>query len=153
MNLRPFKLYRVYLKPLNSSSLGDFSWRWILKSFIYVQIENGKIVAVCPRPPWNVALGGFTSWSYSGRQRNVLKSVQSSCFAHKTNCFLTLLSSSSSLLKVPIVCTTLTLKFPFLLLIHWFSLICSLSGKAHWVWSYKSIWCNSPRWNSVCDCQ
>ena len=26
MNLRPFKLYRVYLKPLNSSNLGDFSW-------------------------------------------------------------------------------------------------------------------------------
>ena len=31
--------------------------------------------------------------------------VQSSCFAHKTNCFLTLLlSSSSSLLKVPTNC-------------------------------------------------
>ena len=34
--------------------------------------------------------GGFTSKSYSGRQRNVLKSVmnlQGSCFANKTNCF------------------------------------------------------------------
>ena len=26
MNLRLFKLYRVYLEPLNSSNGGDFSW-------------------------------------------------------------------------------------------------------------------------------
>ena len=26
LNLRPFKLYRVYLEPLNSSNVGDFSW-------------------------------------------------------------------------------------------------------------------------------
>ena len=26
MNLRPFKLYRVYLEPLSSSNVGDFSW-------------------------------------------------------------------------------------------------------------------------------
>ena len=26
MNLRPFKLYRVYLEALNSSNVGDFSW-------------------------------------------------------------------------------------------------------------------------------
>ena len=26
MNLRPFKLYSVYLESLNSSNLGDFSW-------------------------------------------------------------------------------------------------------------------------------
>ena len=26
INLRPFKLYRVYLEPLNSSNVGDFSW-------------------------------------------------------------------------------------------------------------------------------
>ena len=45
-----------------------------------------KFVVVCPRPPYNVALGGFTSKSCSGRQRNV-------CFGHKTNCFLTLLLS------------------------------------------------------------
>ena len=38
MNLRPFKLYRVYLEPLNSSNKGDFSWSWILKGFIYVEI-------------------------------------------------------------------------------------------------------------------
>ena len=33
---------------------------------------------------------GFTSWSSSGRQRNVLKSVmqvQNCCFANKINCF------------------------------------------------------------------
>ena len=26
MNLRPFKLYRGYLEPRNSSNVGDFSW-------------------------------------------------------------------------------------------------------------------------------
>ena len=38
MNLRPFKLYRVYLEPLNLSNVGDFSWSWILKDFIHVEI-------------------------------------------------------------------------------------------------------------------
>ena len=27
MNLRSFKLYSVYLESLNSTNLGDFSWR------------------------------------------------------------------------------------------------------------------------------
>ena len=38
----------------------------------------------------NVALGGFTSLSCGGRQKNVLKGamhVQSCCVAHKPNCF------------------------------------------------------------------
>ena len=56
MNLRPFKLYHVYLEPLNYSILGDFSWSWILKGFVYVQIEKGKFVVVFPRPPQNAAL-------------------------------------------------------------------------------------------------
>ena len=51
MNLRPFKLYRVHLEPLNSSNVGDFSWSRILKGFIHVQIEKGKFVVVFPRPP------------------------------------------------------------------------------------------------------
>ena len=37
------KFYRVYLEPLNSSNVGDFSWSWILKGFIHVQIEKGKL--------------------------------------------------------------------------------------------------------------
>ena len=61
MNLSPFKLYRVYLEPLYSSDVGDFSWSRILKGFIHVQIEKGKFVVVCPRPPHSVALAGFTS--------------------------------------------------------------------------------------------
>ena len=40
MNLCPFKLYRVYLEPLNSSNVDDFSWSWILKGFIQVQTEK-----------------------------------------------------------------------------------------------------------------
>ena len=37
----------------------DFSWSRILKGFIHVQKEKGKIVLVWPRPPKNVTLGGF----------------------------------------------------------------------------------------------
>ena len=51
MNLLPFKLYRVYLEPLNPSSVRDLSLSWILKGFIHVKIENEKFVAVCLRPP------------------------------------------------------------------------------------------------------
>ena len=43
MNFRPFKVYRVYLKPLNSSNVGDFSWIWILKGFILVQVEKENL--------------------------------------------------------------------------------------------------------------
>ena len=51
MNLRSFKLNRVYLDPLNMSNAGDFSWSWILKDFVQVQKQEGKFVVVCPRPP------------------------------------------------------------------------------------------------------
>ena len=51
VNLRSFKLNRVYLDPLNTSNAGDFSWSWILKDFIQVQKEERKFVVVCPRPP------------------------------------------------------------------------------------------------------
>ena len=51
INLRPFKLIRVYLDPLDMSNAGNFSWSWILKDFIQVQKEEGKFVVVCPRPP------------------------------------------------------------------------------------------------------
>ena len=51
MNLRSFKLNRVYLDPLNMSNAGDFSWSSILKDFIQAQKDEGKFVVVCPRPP------------------------------------------------------------------------------------------------------
>ena len=51
INLRSFKLIRVYLDPLDMSNAGNFSWSWILKDFIQVQKEEGKFVVVCPRPP------------------------------------------------------------------------------------------------------
>ena len=58
MNLRPFK----DSNSLNQLSNGDdFPWSWIvLKDFIQVQKENGKFDVVCPRPPYNVPLEGFT---------------------------------------------------------------------------------------------
>ena len=34
---------------------------WILMDFIQVQKDEGKFVVVCPRPPLNVEIGGFTS--------------------------------------------------------------------------------------------
>ena len=37
MNLRSFKLNRVYLDPLNMSNADDFYWSWILKDFIQAQ--------------------------------------------------------------------------------------------------------------------
>ena len=40
MNLRSFKLNRVYLDPLNMSNAGDFSWSLILMDFIPVQKEE-----------------------------------------------------------------------------------------------------------------
>ena len=46
MNLRSFKLNRVYLDPLNMPNVGDFSWSWILKDFIQVPKEEGKFVVV-----------------------------------------------------------------------------------------------------------
>ena len=36
MNLRSFKLNRVYLDPLDMSNLGEFSCSWILKDLIQV---------------------------------------------------------------------------------------------------------------------
>ena len=44
MNLRSFKLNRVYLDPLKMSNVGDDSRSWILKDFIQVQKEVGKFV-------------------------------------------------------------------------------------------------------------
>ena len=49
LNLRSFKLNRVYLEPLNMSNEGDFSWSSILKNFIQVRKEEGKFDVVCPR--------------------------------------------------------------------------------------------------------
>ena len=50
MNLRSFKLNRVYLDPLNMLNAGDFSGIWILEKFTQLQKEEGEFVVVCPRP-------------------------------------------------------------------------------------------------------
>ena len=50
MNLRSFKLNRVYLDPLNMSNADDFSWSLILKDVMQGQKDEGKFVVVCPRP-------------------------------------------------------------------------------------------------------
>ena len=78
------------------------------KVLIHVQMEKGKFVVVSVH-----VLHETSHWEVARRSRavdvkdnsNVLKSVmhvQSSCFADKSNFFLTLsLSLSSSLLKLP----------------------------------------------------
>ena len=50
MNLRSFKLYRVYLDSLSLSNGGDFSWSWILTDFIQVHKEKGKFLVLCSGP-------------------------------------------------------------------------------------------------------
>ena len=40
MNLRPFKIYRVYLKPHISSNVGEFSWSWILNDSISLRASS-----------------------------------------------------------------------------------------------------------------
>ena len=50
MDLRSFKLNRVYLDLLNMSNAGDFSWSWILKDFTQAQKDERKFIVVCPCP-------------------------------------------------------------------------------------------------------
>ena len=92
-----------FLNAWNRLNVGDFSWSWIFNDFIQLQKEKGKFVDVVHGL---VALGGFTSKSCVGRERNVINSVihvQSCCFAHKSNCFSTLSLSSASSLTVLIL--------------------------------------------------
>ena len=52
MNLRSFKLYRVYLEPAQfRQMLATFPGVEFLRAFIPVQIEKGKFVVACPLPP------------------------------------------------------------------------------------------------------
>ena len=84
----------VYLEPLSLSIVGDFSWSWIFKGFIHVQMEKGEFVVVSVH-----VLHETSHWEVTRRSRAVdvkdnsivlksLMDVPSSCFADKTNCFL-----------------------------------------------------------------
>ena len=70
MNLRSFKLNRVFMDRLNMSNAGDFSWSCILKDFIQAQKDEGKFVVVCPRPPW---------WCYTRRFATTIFSITQRC--------------------------------------------------------------------------
>ena len=104
MNLRPFKLDRVYLDTLNLSNVGYFSRSWIVKEFILVQKRKKNSSSY-------VYVLHKSSHLEVSRQRNVLKSVMhvQSCFAHRTNCFLILSLLSSCLRKLPDVGRVLSL--------------------------------------------
>ena len=43
ISFHPLKLCRVYLKPLNLSNVGNFSWTWILKDFIQIRMFTSPI--------------------------------------------------------------------------------------------------------------
>ena len=55
MNLRRFKLYRVYLEPLNSSNVGDLDWTRMSTSSTKRHIERFHVVVMqyaskkCPK--------------------------------------------------------------------------------------------------------
>ena len=87
MNLHPFQLYHIYLDALNLSNVGDFSLSWILKDCKQLQ-KKGKFVdrrmftsSIKRGIRWFpiIVMQWTSNW-------NVLKSMKSCCFAHKTNC-------------------------------------------------------------------
>ena len=51
INMRPFKLFRVNLDPLNFSNVDDFFWSWILKEFFQVRKESTIHHRTFARPP------------------------------------------------------------------------------------------------------
>ena len=65
-NLRPFKLYRVYLEPLNSPNVGNFSWSWILKGFIHVKQRKENLSSYVPQVHAHV-LHKTSHWEVSRR--------------------------------------------------------------------------------------
>ena len=106
-NLWPFKLHRVYLNPLISSNpgveflrtlprfkkRGDVYMKYsrMFKSSIHHRIRRFHVVVVQWTSNWNLP-----------KKKEVMH-VQTCCFAHKTNCFLTFpLWPSWWLLKLPI---------------------------------------------------
>ena len=61
MSLGPFKLYRVYLEPLNSLIVAGFSWSWIVKGFIQSSNREGKICRSMSTSSIKRRIGRFTS--------------------------------------------------------------------------------------------
>ena len=99
------KKWIFLLRNFIASNVGYFSWSWILKEFILVQKRkknSSSFVHVLHK----------SSHQEVSRQRNLLKSlmhVQSSCFAHRTNCLL-MLSLSTCLPKLPNIGKVLSLR-------------------------------------------
>ena len=92
-NLRPFKLHRVYLEPLNSSNVRDFSWSWILKGFYPCSNREGKICRSMSTPSTKRRIGRFhvvvLKWTSKKRTKK--------CDARAEQLFC---SENQSLLKV-----------------------------------------------------
>ena len=108
-----FKLYRAYSVSFNKlilSNVGNFFWSWLSSKGLHrISGKEKKVVVLFSRPPQNMNLGSFTSYSSSHwKEINVPKSVlhvQSCCLANPNLLpFLPLsLPSPSSLLKLPIL--------------------------------------------------
>ena len=102
INLRLFKLKRVYSDPRKLSKVGGFSWSWILKDY-----SGSKRERKIRRRMFTSSIKRLIR-SFSRRSRAVdvkgwytetVMHVQSLCFAQKPNRFLTLSLSSWFLIK------------------------------------------------------
>ena len=84
MNLHPFKLYCVYLDPLNLSNVCDSSWSSISRTLSRFKKRKGNNLVLYEVSHKRVSHCGCAV----DIQEIILKSVkhmQSCCFAHKTN--------------------------------------------------------------------
>ena len=89
MNLRSFKLNRVYLDPLNMSNAGDFSWSWIRKDFLQVQKEQARKIrrhittsSIKRHIRFHVVVVQWTSKKCIEKHDASMMHVQSCCFDH-----------------------------------------------------------------------
>ena len=88
---RGFKLHRVYSISFNSSNVGEFVWRWILKDCIKVQEKRKRVVVLCSRPLKTRDIWQFHVVVAQRRQGNAQKrvmDVQVCCFANLNLLFL-----------------------------------------------------------------
>ena len=65
LNWRWFKLFHAYSISFNSSNVGKFFWRWILKAVSKFRNRKRKSFCCCSRSPQNVKIGTLTLKSCS----------------------------------------------------------------------------------------
>ena len=134
MDLRPFKLYRVYLKPRNSSNVGEFSLSWILNDFIHVQIEKEQLF--CRKTNCFLTLSLLSSLITQGRRRlEWTISCKSLYFVHPSLNFVPLVAFECRL-RGSNLCELITIWLCYFV----YKNTCNKTAKTYgWLW----ILCNS----------